>query len=320
MKMRVKVFLCAAAAIVFAAASAQAQNGDYSGRGNAIITVLPNHAAEQRMNVSQQDIKQIKVDGRGAQATGFRPLAGPNSPVELVFLIDSGARTSLGTQLSEITGFVQEMPQNTKMAIAYMQSGRAVLGSQLSSDPAQVLHALRMPGGVPDESASPYFCLSDLAKNWPSNDRSARRIAVLISDGIDYYNLRYDPEDPYVQAAINDSVRNGLVVYFLFWHDAGRISRSGWEQNAGQSLMLEVTQATGGNSYWEGFGNPVSFQPYLQDLRNRLANQWGLSFAAPLSGKGGAQIERLDFKMSVPAAKVSAPQKVLVEPAGAAQQ
>jgi hypothetical protein len=314
------IFLCAVAAMLFGAAGAQAQNGDYSGRGNTIVTVLPNHGGEQRLNVSQQDIKQIKVAGKDAQVTGFTPLAGPNNPVELVFLIDSGSRTSLGTQMSEITSFVQEAPQNTKMAIAYMQNGRAVFGSQLSSDPAQVLQALHMPAGTPDASASPYFCLSDLAKHWPSNDRSARRIAVLISDGIDYYNLRYDPEDPYVQAAINDSVRNGVVVYFLFWADAGRISRSGWEQNAGQNLMLEVTQATGGYSFWTGLGNPVSFKPYLEDLRYRLANQWGLSFAAPLSGKGGAQIERLDFKMSAPAAKVNAPQKVLVEPAGAAQQ
>lgn len=320
MKRHFGIFICAITASFFAIAGAPAQNGDDSGGGNAIVTVLPNHANEQRPNISQQDVKQIKVADKDAQVTGFTPLAGPNSPVELVFLIDSGARTSLGTQLSEITSFVQEAPQNTKMAIAYMQNGSAVLGSQLSSDPAQVLQALRLPGGPVGASASPYFCLSDLAKHWPSNNRSARRIAVLIADGIDYYNLRYDPNDPYVQTAIDDSVRNGLVVYFLFWGDAGRISHSGWEQNAGQNLMLQVTQATGGYSYWQGFGNPVSFKPYLEDLRNRLANQWGLSFAAPLSGKGGAQVERLDFKMSVPAAKVDAPQKVLVEPAGAAQQ
>lgn len=313
------IALSAFVALGFAPLAAQAQNGDNSGKGSAIVTVLPNHAGEQRMNVSQQDIKQIKVDGKDAQVTGFSALDGSNHPVELVFLIDGGARASLGTQLSEITSFVQEMPPNTKMAIAYMENGEAVFSQPLSSDPSQVLQALHLPAGPIDMSASPYFCLSDLAKHWPSKDRSARRIAVMISDGIDYYDLRYDPEDPYVRAAIDDSVRNHLIVYFLFWRDIGRISRSGWEQNAGQNLMLEVTQATGGYSYWEGFGNPVSFKPYFEDLRHRLANQWGLDFAAPFGSNGGAQIESLNFKLSVPNAKVDAPQKVVVVPAAPAQ-
>lgn len=312
------IALCASAALLFAAAS-PAQNSGRSGTGNAVITVLPNHPGEQRMNVSQQDIKQLKVDGKDALTATFSPLSGPNNPAEIVLLIDGGARSSLGTQLSEITSFAQEMPPNSKMAIAYMENGSAVFSQPFSSDPSQVLQALHLPAGSVDMSASPYFCLSDLAKHWPSKDRSARRIVVMISDGIDYYDLRYDPDDPYVRAAIDDSVRNGLIVYFLFWRDIGRVSRSGWEQNAGQNLMLEVTQATGGYSYWEGFGNPVSFKPYFDDLRHRLANQWGLSFSAPL-GDGGAQIVSLNFKLSVPNAKVDAPQKVLVAPAAPPQQ
>ncbi len=311
-------FACIAVALLLAAPAAHAQNGDFSGQGNAVVTIVPSHSSEQQLNVSQQDIRQIKVDGKDAQVTGWAPLA--NNPVEIIFLIDSSARSSLGTQLDEISKFVREMPPNTKMSIAYMENGAAVFSQPLSSNPAQVLQALRIPAGPFNASASPYFCLSDLAKHWPSNNRSARRIVVMISDGIDYYDLRYDPEDPYVHAAIDDSVRNGLIVYFLFWADTGRVSRMGFEQTAGQNLMLEITGATGGYSYWEGLGNPVSFQPYLQDLRRRLNNQFGLHFDANLSGKGGAQIQRFDLKMTVPNAKVNAPQKVLVQPAGQAGQ
>lgn len=311
--------VCALAALLVAASSAYAQNNGQSGQGDAVVTVLPNHSNEQRANVTQQDVKQLKVDGKEAEVTGLTPLQGSSSPVELVFLIDSSARSSLGTQMSEISKFVQEMPPNTKMAIAYMENGTAVFSGQLSSNPAQVLQALHVTAGPIGISASPYFCLSDLAKHWPSNNYSARRIVVMISDGIDYYDLHYDPDDPYVHAAVDDSVRSGLVVYFMYWADAGRISRLGFEQNAGQNLMLEVTDATGGYSYWEGLGNPVSFQPYLQDLRRRLDNQFGLEFTAPLKDNN-PQIERLDLKLNVPAAKVDAPKRVLVHPAGIAQQ
>lgn len=189
--------VCAIAALLVTTCGAHAQkNSEVPGQGDAIVTILPNHANEQIANVTQQDVKEIKVDGKAAQVTGLVPLQGTNSPVELVLLIDSSARSSLGTQMNEFSNFVQEMPPDTKMAIAYMRNGAAVFSGPLSSNPAQVLQALRMTSGPIDQSASPYFCLSDLAKRWPSNNRSARRIVVMISDGIDYYDLRYDPEIP----------------------------------------------------------------------------------------------------------------------------
>jgi hypothetical protein len=316
--MRKPVIVVVAAAIFCWATAANAQKHDSGneGQGQAVVTVVPSHGAEQAIQVSAQDIRQVKVDGKASTVTGWTPLRGSDSPVELVFLMDPSARSSLGTQLNDISKFAQEMPPDTTMAFAYMNAGRAALAGPLSSDPEKVLQGLHLPTGPLGAGASPYFSLSDLAKNWPSQNRSARRIVVMVSDGVDYYNLRYDPEDPYVQAAIHDSVRAGLVVYTLYWKNAGRIDRSGWAEDAGQNLLAEVTQATGGNSYWEGTGNPVSFQPFLRDVHVRLDNQYQLSFTAPFNGKPA--VASLNVKASVPSAKIDAPQEVLVHPAGEA--
>ena len=81
--------------------------------------------------------------------------------------------------------------------------------------------------------------------------------------------------------------------------------------------MLIVTQATGGNSYWEGIGNPVTLQPYFQDLRRRLNHQYELSFTAPSNGK--PEIESMKVDLKVPSAKVDAPQRVLVTGAASAR-
>jgi hypothetical protein len=283
------------------------------GQGQAVITVMPKGNEGAGINIQPQNL-QLKVDGKQSNVTNFAPSKGPNSPLELVILIDSSARTSLGTQLSDIEGFVKEMPNNTRIAIAYMENGRAALTGPLSSDPSQVLNGLHLPGGAAGVSSSPYFCLSDLAKNWPSRDATARREVLMITDGIDYYNVRLDPEDPYVQAAIEDSVRSGLVVYSFYWMNRGGLDRSAIASDAGQSLLSEVTQATGGYSYWEGTGNPVSFDPFFKDLRQRFLNQYRLSFSAPLKGK--PQIERFSLKLQGPQAKVYAPQQVLVNRAG----
>ena len=134
----------------------------------------------------------------------------------------------------------------------------------------------------------------------------------MITDGVDYYEMHYDPEDPYVHAAINDSVSAGLIVYAMYWRNQGFADSFQYETNAGQNLLLELTDATGGKSYWEGMGNPVSFQPYFKDLRSRLRNQYALSFSLKVNGRPG--VMRLDLKAKVPSAKVFAPHAVYVSP------
>jgi len=232
-------------------------------------------------------------------------------------LIDGSARSSLGRQMEDIAAFIKSLPPNAKAAIAYMADGRATFAAPLSADHAQVLSALHLPGGSAGSSASPYFCLSDLAKQWPSQDPAARREVVMVTDGVDNYQRQFDPEDPYVQAAITDAVRAHLVVYSIYWRDQGRPDQGAYESNAGQSLLSEVAQATGGKSFWQGSGNPVSFGPYFGELSRRFRNQYELGFSTGSNGK--PQVETLKLKLSAPGAEVTSPQQVLVVPGGPAQ-
>lgn len=288
------------------------------GQGQAVITVLPKKSDALTVpDVSEQNI-QVQVDGKQSQIVNWQPLRGSQASVELVLLIDDGARTSLGREFDDITHFVQSLPPNVKFTFAYMGNGRAMLAGPLTSSHAQALQELHLPIAAPGYSASPYFCLSDLAKNWPSRDRSARREVIMITDGVDYYHLQYDPEDPYVLAAAQDAVHANLVVYSIYWRNVGPTDHSWYENNAGQNLLLEVTDATGGNSYWIGFGNPVTLQPYFEDFSRRLNNQYELGFAAPLRGK--AQVETLKVKINAPDVKVTAPQQTWIAPAGVATE
>jgi hypothetical protein len=288
-----------------------AQSGD-QGSGQAVITVLPKHEGEAAPSVTPQDLS-LKVNGKVAKVTEWSALNSPSSKMEFVLLIDDSARTSLGTQMNEIADFLKTLPPSTKAGIAYMQNGRAAFASPLSSDHNQVLGALHLPGGSSGAAASPYFALSDLAKNWPSTDPQARREVVMITDGVDRYQMHYDPEDPYVQAAMTDAVKAHLVVYTIYWVSRGRADATEYENNAGQNLMKEVTDTTGGKSFWQGEGNPVSFQPYFEELTRRFRNQYELGFESPLNGK--PQVEGFRLKLTAPGNEVDAPQQVLVLPA-----
>ncbi len=301
--------ICLAAGALLMAAPAFSQN-ENQGQGQAVVTILPGHGNEVPAAISSHDLN-LKVNGKNSSITGWVPLQGADDRLELVVLLDNSSRTSLGRELDDISQFVQGLPANTKVAIAYMQNGQSVFSGPLTTDHKQALGGLHLPMGGPGVSASPYFCLSDLAKRWPSRDAGARREVLMVTDGVDYYNLRYDPDDPYVQAAIADAVRARIVIYSIYWRNQGRFDRTMYANDSGQNLMLEVTQATGGHSYWEGFGNPVSFQPFLEDLTRRLQNQYEISFAAPID-RNKPGVQQMKLKVTGVSTKIDAPQQVFV--------
>jgi hypothetical protein len=277
-----------------------------------VVTVLPKNS--EAPPLQQQNLK-IWANGKKTDVTSWQPLRGDNAGLEFVVLIDDGARSSIGLQLADVAKFIQSLPPNSSVGVAYMQNGRAAFVQNLTTDHALAAKSLRLSNGIGGVSASPYFCLSDLAKNWPSHDPKNRREVLMITDGVDRYHLRYDPEDPYLQAAITDAQRARLIVYSIYFRDTGRIDRTLYETDAGQNLLMQLTQATGGNLYWQGLSNPVSFQPFFEDLNRRLQNQYELGFTALVKPK--ADLVELKLKTDASHVNVDAPQRV---PVGASQQ
>ena len=301
--------------VLFLGVSALGQ-GEFQGHGQVISTVLPRNEGDHAPVFSSEGAR-LKVNGKDVAVTRIVPLTGAQDQLELVVLIDGSARNSLGQQFEEITRFINGLPPNVRAGIGYMQNGRAVMAGALSADHAEVLRGLRLPGGSPGSNGSPYFCLSDLAKGWPSNDPDARREVLMVTDGVDGYNRRFDPQDPYVLSAIADAVRARLVVYSIYWRGQGMADSTLFANSAGQSLLQMVAEATGGKSFWQGTGNPVSFEPFLDELTRRLGNQYELSFVMPFNGK--PQVYGMKLKFSVPGSTVDSPQQVFVVRPGSMQ-
>ena len=151
----------------------------------------------------------------------------------------------------------------------------------------------------------------------PGQDERARREVVMVTDGGDPYDRRFDAEDPYVEVAITDATRAHLVLYAIYWTNAGFADSTAAANNTGQNLLAQVTEATGGKSFWQGMGNTVSFQPYFEDLSRRFRNQYELGFTAPLNGKPA--VEQMSLKLHAPGTEIDAPQRVFMAPAAPAQ-
>jgi hypothetical protein len=303
---------------LFASASAFSQGREYNqGQGSAVITVLPAHEGASSPAISKDNLA-VKINGKAAEISRWQRLQDSDAPLQLVVLIDDSARGSLSNQLGDIAQFIKTLPSGAEVAVAYMENGRADFVGGFSADHAAAARGLRMPKAEAGISGSPYFCLSDLAHRWPSRNPAARRVVVMITNGVDNYEVRYNPDDPYVQAAIHDAVRSRISVYSIYWSGQGAFAGGSYAANDGQNLLAQLTAATGGVSYWQGVGNPVSLQPYFKDLDRRLSNQYSLTFSVPLPN--GPQVENLSLRATGTSARLIAPQQVFVgHPAPEAQ-
>ena len=121
-----------AAGSLLTAVSSFAQN---AGQGRAIVTVFAKHS-EVAPTVSLQDVS-AKVNGKDSSVTGWAQFKGADDGLELVVLID-GAANNLGRQFDEIKQFVDGLGPNTKIAVGYMENGRAIMSGPLTSDHKQV--------------------------------------------------------------------------------------------------------------------------------------------------------------------------------------
>jgi len=260
----------------------------------------------------QEDIQVLEGNTRD-QVTGLLHMQGAHPSLDFLILLDDGAGVGLSSHLSEIREFINAQPESTAIAVGYMRNGTVQYASQFTNDHAQASKALRIPLGQAGISGSPYFSLSEAIKNWRGTG-AERREVLMVSDGIDRYGFGTGLDDPYVNTAISDSQKAGIVVFSIYSHGSGHLGHSLWRNTWGQNFLSQVSDETGGESYYMGFGDPVSFKPYLDDITARLnGRQYLLTFLAKAEDKAG--LRAVKIRTEVPKTDLAAPDRVWV-PAG----
>jgi hypothetical protein len=244
-----------------------------------------------------------------AAVVGLQRLVGGLADMQLFVLLDDSTRSSsLGTQLPELKTFLASLPATTQVAVGYMRNGSFALAQAFTADHQKAVGALRLPVALPGENGSPYFALSDLAKHWPSKQSTGRRAVLMLTDGVDRYYGTAVVDDPYVDAAIHDTLKEGVMVYSIYLRGAGDYGRSDWQTTIAQSRLIDVSEETGGYAYYLGFTDPVTISPFLKDFQDRLANQYQMTIAG-LNKKG---VQPVKLRTEAPGLKVQGPTHIYV--------
>ena len=311
MNMKRTFSLCASIMLALPALSPLLAQEGASSAPSTIVTVEPKGSGELAAPVPASAVK-VKVNNKNAEVAGWTAYgANATQPnLQLLLLIDDGSRSSLGLHLQELQRFINQQLPTTEVAVAYMRNGAAQFTGPFTTNHAEAAKTLRLPISAAGTNGSPYFALSDLIKRWPAHTPEERREVVMITDGIDRYNgLRYDPSNPYINATIRDAIRNQVVVYSIYYHNAGFADRTEEGINSGQNYLTQLCAALGGDFFNQGFGNPVDFTPYLNQINRKLGNQYELRVQPPAGAKN---IVNLKVQVSAPNTKTQAAQQIFL--------
>jgi hypothetical protein len=246
----------------------------------------------------------VMQGGRKLQVTDATPLIGGEAGLELYILIDDASRMTLGSQLMDLRRFIGAQPSTTAIGVGYMHNGAVETAAKLTNDHALAARVIRLPAGI---SSSPYLSLSELVKHWPAS--SARHEVIMITSGADPLGGE-GPENFYLDNAIADAQRAGVIVYAIYTPGIGHAAHSYWEMHWGQNYLAELTDETGGEGYMLGLGSPVSIAPYLTEVDEQLAHQYRVAFLASPEGKAG--LKSIKLRTEVPNAEVVAAHKVYI--------
>jgi hypothetical protein len=266
------------------------------------MTVTLNVLGENKRTpeVNREDVI-VRQGKERLEVTGWTPLREDRAGLDLFILIDDASKPVLGSQFDDLRSFISAQPPNTSIGIGYMRNGTVQVAQDLTTDHDRAAKALRLPLASSSAYGSPYLSVIDLMKRWPED--SKRREVVMITDGIDrfrggprYRGLRFISPD--VDSASRVAQRTGTTINTIFARGVGRLGNNYWEITNGQNGMAKLSEETGGQSFYLGTQNPVSFKPYLDDLNKGLDNKYVLEFRAVPGEKPGLQYVKLSTEVA----------------------
>ena len=294
-----------ALALVFALSASSAVASE-SGTATVTVTVVGKKDSPPP-EIKAADVQILKNKER-LQVADWRR----GEPLYLGILIDDSLESSIANQWGDLRDFIMSQPDNTLVAVAYGRNGTAMVAQDFTKDHALAAKALRIPLGNAGAYNSPYLTVLDWLKRWP--DSNERKSIILFSSGIDYFRGSWDPVDPDLDSVVQRAQKQNTNIWTIYAPDAGHFGGRGFRAFNAQSNLSRLSEQTGAESYYLGFGAPVNLKPYFDEIRDHLNNQYLASFVGSGGGKKGS-FQRVRVTSEIQKVEFMVPSDVFFPPA-----
>jgi hypothetical protein len=300
---RMGIFLGALLLSLTGFANAQTSS---SGSGTVTFTVTAVGKKQEAPPIARDDVQLFQGKERKQIADWKK-----GEELYLAILIDSALDQNSGGQWDYLKEFISAQPASTFIALGYMQNNTTLVAQDFTQNKELVNKALRIPIGTAALGSSPYLSIIDMLKRWPNT--GPRRSIVVITSGIDYFRgPGSGPIYPDVDPLIQRAERQNTNIWSIYYPSSGHRGRAFFLVNTAQINIDKVAEETGAESYFLGYGTPVSIKPYLDEISTHLNNQYLLTFAGSGGSKG--KFQSIKVKTELPDVEFMAPSAVFLPP------
>ena len=247
----------------------------------------------------------VNEDGDPQSILSIRAM-GTNSPINLMILIQDDVVSSIGLETKSLAEFIRRLPRGSRVSIGYLRTGSLQVHQKFTSDLEKAAKSLRGPMGVASVAPyNPYVEVVEAARRFDAQP-AGRRAILLVSDGLDA-SRGIDSSSPMqsldLQRAITETQRKSIAVY-SFYAPAALTASDGTLIANAQSSLQRLSDETGGRAFFQGFGVPTSFDPFIKQLSSALDRQIALTYLSTHLKKG---FHRVKITSSTPGVEVNYP-------------
>ncbi len=282
-------------------ASAQKGDGNNTRRSDASRSVrpvtIPVTLKLRDERPASEELRTINFvvseDGERQEILSTRSAA-DRAPLALSLLVQDDLVSSVGLEISGLANFIRRLPQGSLVQVGYLRAGSLQLRQKFTTDLERAAKALRVPiGSASAAPYNPYVQIYDSLKRYGGVPLGTRRAVLVISDGLDLsrgFDSSSPSQSPDLERAISEAQRRSVAIYSIFAPTVGTGGNTTLVGNA-QGSLARLSQETGGKAFFQGSGAPVSFDPFLRQLSDRLSRQFALTYLSTHADKGFHRIK-----------------------------
>lgn len=247
----------------------------------------------------------VTEDGDPQTILSIRAI-GTNSPLNVFVLIQDDVVSSIGSEIRSLAAFIRKLPRGSRVSVGYLRAGTLQVRQKFTTDLERSAKSLRIPLGVGSAAPyNPYVEVIEALKRFDSQP-TGRRAILLVSDGLDIsrgVSSISIGQSLDLQRAISEAQRRGVAIYSFFAPTTISLGNNAMQSYA-QSSLQRLSDETGGRAFFQGFGIPTSFEPFIKELTSVLDRQIALTYLSTHPGKG---FHRVKINSSRPDVDVNYP-------------
>lgn len=234
----------------------------------------------------------VKEDGDNQTILSIRNVV--DTPLAIAVLVQDDLSSSVNLQLDGIRKFIRNLPQGSRVMVAYSRGGSLQIRQKFTEDLERAAKSVRIVASSSFSTAgNPYEQVEDAVKRFDALP-AGRRAILFVSDGLNA-SRGIDSSSPTqnqdLDRAISKAQRKSVAVYSFYNGSALTDNGNSLLALNGQGSLNRLSEETGGRAFFQGTSSPVSFDPFFRDLNASLNRQFALTYLSTHFKKGFHKIK-----------------------------